>query len=74
MLVAPLVQLATSKAQMFVEVRKAALHATESISAFRDDWSSEQTQQLFAKSKQSYEENGDLSKAGEVARYGWVER
>ena len=71
MLVAPLIQPTTSKAQMFVDVKKSAWHATDSIKTFRDDWISEQTQQLFVRSKHSNDQNGDLTRAGEVAEYGW---
>lgn len=59
---------------MFADIKKFALHSTNSIKAFREDWKSEQTQQLFARSKDNFEKNGDLSKAGDVARYGWDEQ
>ena len=65
---------ATGKAQMFANIKKAALHSTNDIKTFRNEWSSEQMRQIFAKSKESLEKNGDLSKANGVPRYGWSER
>ena len=70
-IVAPLVRPATSKAQLFADVRKSAIQSTDDLKTFREQWTSEQTQQLFARSRQSLEKDGDLSKAVDVARYGW---
>lgn len=57
---------------MFAEIKKAAMQSTDGLKTFREDWTSEQTQQLLARSKESLEKDGDLSKANGVARYGWV--
>ena len=67
-------QPAASKAQMFADIKKAALVSTDNIKTFRDDWISEQTQALFARSKESLEKNADLTKAGDVPKFGWSER
>ena len=73
MLVSPLIKPQTSKAQMFAEVKKSAVTNTSQLSAFRDDWNSEQTQQIFTKAQESEQKDPDLSKAEEVARFGWNE-
>ncbi|TKA26141.1 hypothetical protein B0A50_04638 [Salinomyces thailandicus] len=70
--VTPLLRPGTSKSQMFAEVKKAALQSRAAMKAFRDDWSSEQTQQLLARSRESLQRDGDCGRAGEVARYGWA--
>ena len=56
---------------MFAEVRKSTLRSTGDLKTFREQWSSEQTQQLFARSKQSLEKDGDLTKSLDVAKWGW---
>jgi hypothetical protein len=56
---------------MFAEVRKSALRSTEELKTFREQWNSEQTQQLFARSTQSLEKDGDLTKSLDVAKWGW---
>ena len=70
-LVTPLVRPATSKVQLFADVRKSAIQSTDDLKAFREQWTSEQTQQLFARCKQSAEKDGDLSKSLYVSKYGW---
>lgn len=72
-LVSPLIKPQTSKAQMFAEVKKSAVTTTSQLSAFRDDWNSEQTQQILTKAQESEQKDPDLSKAEEVARFGWNE-
>ena len=57
---------------MFVEIKKAAITSTSDIKRFQDDRNSEQTQTLFAKSKESAEKDNDLSKANDVPSYGWT--
>ena len=59
---------------MFAEVKKTAVTSTSQLTAFRDDWNSEQTQQIFAKAQESEQEDQDLSKAQEIAAFGWAER
>jgi hypothetical protein len=59
------------RAEMFAEVRKSALRSTEELKTFREQWNSEQTQQLFARSTQSLEKDGDLTKSLDVAKWGW---
>lgn len=56
---------------MFAEVRKSALQSTNDLRVFREQLTSEQTQQLFARSKQSLERDGDLAKSVDVAKWGW---
>jgi hypothetical protein len=59
---------------MFAEVKKSAVTTTGQLTAFRNDWNSEQTQQIFTQAQESEQRDSDLSKAKEVARYGWSER
>lgn len=70
-LVSPLTQPQTSKAQMFAKVKKSAVTTTSQLSAFRDNWNSEQTQQILTKAHESEQKDPDLSKAEEIARFGW---
>ena len=65
---------ASSQAQMFADIRKLALQSQDNITTFREQWSSEQTQQLFARSRESLEKDSDLSKSRDVAKYGWSEQ
>jgi hypothetical protein len=73
-LVSPLIKPQTSKAHMFAEVKKTAVTSTSQLTAFRDDWNSEQTQQIFTKAQESERKDRDLSKAQEVAAFGWAQR
>jgi hypothetical protein len=73
-LVSPLIRPQTSKAQMFAEVKNSAVTTASQLTAFRNDWNSEQTQQIFSKAQESAQKDPDLSKAEEVARFGWAER
>lgn len=70
-LVAPLIRPNESKAQMYAEIKKAAVQSTDGLKTFRTDWTSEETQQLLERSKESLRKDGDLSKANDVAHYGW---
>lgn len=63
-----------TKQQLFAEIKSAAVTATTELKDFRDNWTSEQTQGLLARSKESEQKDGDLSKASAVPRYGWYER
>ncbi len=56
---------------MFAGVRKAAIKSADDMKDFRESWTSQQTQDLFARSRQSLSANSDLSKSAEVAKYGW---
>jgi hypothetical protein len=58
---------------MFAQVKKSAVTTTSQLAAFREDWNSEQTQQILAKALESEQKDPDLSKSGEVARFGWNE-
>jgi hypothetical protein len=59
---------------MFAEVKKTAVTSTSQLTAFRDDWNSEQTQQIFTKAQESERKDQDLSKAQEVAAFGWAQK
>ncbi len=61
-----------SKEQLIADVRNSAKQSNEDVKAFRESWTSEQTQQLFARSKLSLEKAGDLTKAQDVAKLGWT--
>jgi len=56
---------------MFAEIKKVALQSTTDLKTFRNDWTSEQTQQLLERGRESLQKDGELRKADEVARYGW---
>lgn len=58
---------------MFAQVKKSAVTATSQLAAFREDWNSEQTQQILAKAQESVQNDPDLGKCKEVARFGWNE-
>jgi hypothetical protein len=73
-LVSPLIKPQTNKAQMFAEVKKTAVTSTSQLTAFRDGWNSEQTQQILTKAQASAQKDQNLSKAQEVAAFGWAER
>ncbi|RMZ33697.1 hypothetical protein D0859_02138 [Hortaea werneckii] len=70
--VAPLLRTGTPRHQMHQGSYKAAVKSTEDLKDFRADWNSEQTQQMFARARESVQKDGDLSKANEVAKYGWA--
>jgi hypothetical protein len=57
---------------MFAQVKKSAVTTTSQLAAFREDWNSEQTQQILAKAQESEQKDPDLSKAEDVARFGWI--
>lgn len=59
---------------MFAEVKKSAVTSTSQLAAFRDNWNSEQTQQIFTKAQESQQKDPDLGKSQEVARFGWADR
>lgn len=71
--VAPMMQANTSKSQLFADIKTAAVTSTTELKDFRDNWTSEQTQSLLAKSNESKQKDGDLSKAASVPRYGWCD-
>lgn len=71
-IVAPLLQPNRPKPKLFADIKEAALGATKELHAFRDSWNSEQTRNTLARSKESYRENSDLSRAVEVPRWGWT--
>jgi hypothetical protein len=56
---------------MFAEIKGAAVQSTLSVKQLREEWLSEQTQQLFSRARESKERDGDLGRATEVARWGW---
>ncbi|KAK0268467.1 hypothetical protein LTR35_015488 [Friedmanniomyces endolithicus] len=72
-LVAPLLQQDTSRPRMFVNIKKAAAAATNELRTFREEWTSERTQRMLSHSKESLLKDGDLMKANDVARYGWLQ-
>jgi len=61
-LVAPLMTPQTNKAQMFAEIRKTAITSTDGLKQLRDDFTSEQTRDMFARARESEAKDGDLSK------------
>ncbi|KAL1589110.1 hypothetical protein WHR41_01959 [Cladosporium halotolerans] len=73
-LVSPLIKPQTSKAQLFADIKKSATTSTNQLASFRNDWNSEQTQQLLSKSRESEQKDPDMSKGQEVAAFGWSEK
>lgn len=41
------------------------------MNKFRENWTSARTQDLLTRSKESFAKDGDLTKANQVARWGW---
>ncbi|KAM0720789.1 hypothetical protein Q7P37_003074 [Cladosporium fusiforme] len=72
-LVAPLIKAQNSNAQMFAEIKKSTTTSTTQLTSFRENWTSEQTQQLLAKAHESEQKDRDLSKGQEVPAFGWTE-
>ncbi|EMC93058.1 hypothetical protein BAUCODRAFT_151429 [Baudoinia panamericana UAMH 10762] len=72
-IVAPLLQKDASQGGMFASVKKAALQSTDDLDRFRKEWSSDQTQQLLTRSNESVKEDGDLSRAADISKYGWAQ-
>lgn len=68
---APFARPTQGRAQTFASVRKSAVQSTENLKGFREVWKSDQTQDILARSKESAEKDPDLSKAKDVAAYGW---
>ncbi|KAF7192365.1 hypothetical protein HII31_06397 [Pseudocercospora fuligena] len=73
-IVAPIQRQTRDKAQLFVETKTAAVQAVTDVQQLRTTWNSEQTQDIFAKTKDSFAKDGDLSKARNVPRWGWAEQ
>lgn len=61
----------TNKPQAFAEIKKSAVGATDDMNKFRANWTSERTQELLNRSKESFAKDSDLTKANQVARWGW---
>lgn len=62
----------TTKAHKFAEIQKSTRQSLGNLKTFREDCTSEAMQAIFTRSKESLQKDGDLSKANEVARYGWL--
>ncbi|KAM3421641.1 hypothetical protein BST61_g2026 [Cercospora zeina] len=72
-IVGPMAKPAKDKAQLFVQIKSAAVRAVDDVQALRNNWSSEQTQSILKKFQESLEKDSDLSKAVAVPRYGWIQ-
>ncbi|SMR48909.1 unnamed protein product [Zymoseptoria tritici ST99CH_1A5] len=72
-IVSPLTQRGADKTQRFAQLRAAAVGTSTDLQTFKQDWSSEQTQSLLQRSKDSLQKNPDLNKAVEVPMWGWGE-
>lgn len=72
-IVSPLANSGGNRAAMFAETREVALRSTSRLHTFRDNWSSDETQDLLKKGKESLQNNSDLSKAVDVSKWGWGE-
>ena len=63
----------TTKPQLFADIKSAAVTSTTELKDFRENWTSEQTQNLLVKAKDSKQRDGDLTKSMNIPRYGWSE-
>ncbi|CZT16253.1 uncharacterized protein RCC_02095 [Ramularia collo-cygni] len=72
-IVSPLASTASDKATLFAATKDAALQSTSRLHTFRDDWNSQEIQNLFKEGKESLQKDTDLSKAGDVPKWGWGE-
>lgn len=61
------------KARLVLQMKTAAVQAVDEVQALRNNWNSEKTQALISKSRESFQKDGDLSKAADISRYGWAE-
>lgn len=61
------------KARLVLQMKTAAVQAVDEVQALRNNWNSEKTQALIIKSRESFQKDGDLSKAADISRYGWAE-
>lgn len=70
-LIAPLTRPATTRSAAFGGLKKAAIGAVTDVRDLRSEWESHETQRLLSKTKESYERDGDLTRAAEVEAWGW---
>ena len=70
-MIEPLTRPSQSNSHKVANVAKAAKQCNENLSTFREQWTSEQTRDVLARSEASVKKDGDLSKGVDVARYGW---
>lgn len=61
------------KAQLFVQVKTAAVQAMNDIQELRSSWTSQESQEMIIKSRESLQKDSDLSKAANIPHYGWTE-
>nr|POE50457.1 hypothetical protein CFP56_79587 [Quercus suber] len=73
-IISPLLRPSPTKAQMFADIKKSAVQATDDVKGFRESWMGDQTQDLLRRATVSLEGDGDLEAASGVQRYGWVDR
>ena len=69
-IVTPLMSRGVSKQQAFAHLSAAAVSSSTGLQALKDDWTSEETRKLFAKSGESLKKESDLSKAEHVPQAG----
>lgn len=72
-LISPLARPNTTKAEAFGALKKSAVAAVTDVKAFRSQWSSQQTQQILARAKDSESQDHDLSAGRDIPVYGWTE-
>jgi len=70
-MIGPLLSPADSKAQIYEDVRNAATQSMTGIKRLKQLWTSEQTQRVFAQSRDSLARDQNLSRADEVPAFGW---
>ena len=62
---------ATTKSAAFGGLKKAAIGAVTDVRDLRSEWESDGTQKLLSRTKESFERDGDLTRAAEVQAWGW---
>ncbi|THY88239.1 hypothetical protein D6C95_07124 [Aureobasidium pullulans] len=71
-LISPLTRPATTKSAAFVGLKKAAIGAVTGVQDLRKEWESNDMQDLFKRTKESYGKDSDLAPAAEVSPWGWT--
>lgn len=62
----------SSKQQAFADLRDAAVSSSTGLQALKEDWTSEETRELFSRSDESLKRDSDLRKAMTVPHAGWT--
>nr|POF03798.1 hypothetical protein CFP56_21554 [Quercus suber] len=72
-IISPLFQPSSTKAVMFIDLKKAAVQATDDLKRFRQTWKDENAQSYFRRATESLEKDSNLEVAKTLPRYGWLD-